>query len=66
MKLTNTPHFGFAALCEYIDLDADYVRRGLIRWMNNVDSGAFVTTRSSRFFNLPINVSSRERHTCLL
>ena len=39
--------FGFAALCEYIDLDADYVRRGLIRWMNNVDSGAFVTTRSS-------------------
>jgi hypothetical protein len=34
--------FGFAALCEYIDLDANYVRRGLIRWMNNVDSGAVV------------------------
>jgi len=35
--------FGFAALCEYLDLDADYVRRGLIRWMNDVDNGMHIS-----------------------
>jgi hypothetical protein len=35
--------FGFAALCEYLDLDADYVRRGLIRWMNDVDKGVQIS-----------------------
>ena len=35
--------FGFAALCEYLDLDADYVRRGLIRWMNDVDKGVHIS-----------------------
>jgi len=35
--------FGFAALCEYLDLDADYVRRGLIRWMNDVDNGVHIS-----------------------
>ncbi len=35
--------FGFAALCEYLDLDADYVRRGLIRWMNDVDNGSHIS-----------------------
>src|ERR1700734_1062418 len=37
--------FGFAALCEYLDLDADYVRRGLIRWMNEVDNGGHIPAR---------------------
>ena len=31
--------FGFVALCEYLDLDAGYVRRGLTRWMDNIDRG---------------------------
>src|SRR5579863_1412811 len=31
--------FGFVALCEYLDLDANYVRSGLMRWMINVDNG---------------------------
>jgi len=35
--------FSFAALCEYLDLDADYVRRGLIRWMNDVDNGVHIS-----------------------
>jgi hypothetical protein len=39
--------FGFAALCEYLDLDADYVRRGLIRWMNDVDNGVHISTTSN-------------------
>jgi hypothetical protein len=39
--------FGFVALCEYLDLDADYVRRGLIRWMNEVDNGARISTMSN-------------------
>jgi hypothetical protein len=30
---------GFDSLCEYIDLDADYVRDGLTRWLNKVDRG---------------------------
>jgi hypothetical protein len=34
------PLFGFVALCEYLDLDADYVRRGLTRWMDKIDHGA--------------------------
>ena len=34
----NSP-YGFVALCEYLDLDSDYVRRGLTRWMNDVDEG---------------------------
>ena len=37
--------FGFVALCEYLDLDADYVRRGLIRWMNEVDNGGHIPAR---------------------
>jgi hypothetical protein len=28
---------GFDSLCDYIDLDADYVRDGLTRWLNSVD-----------------------------
>ena len=28
---------GFDSLCDYIDLDADYFRDGLTRWMNKVD-----------------------------
>lgn len=40
--------FGFAALCEYLDLDADYVRRGLIRWMNDVDNGVHVRSMSNK------------------
>ena len=39
--------FGFEALCEYVNLDADYVRRGLIRWMNDVDKGVHVSTMSN-------------------
>jgi hypothetical protein len=39
--------FGFAAVCEYLDLDADYVRRGLVRWMNEVDNGAHIPTMSN-------------------
>jgi|SRR5271165_1644296 len=39
--------FGFAALCEYLDLDADYVRRGLIRWMNEVDNGVRIGAMSN-------------------
>jgi hypothetical protein len=29
--------FSFAALCEYLDLDSDWLRRGLTRWMDGVD-----------------------------
>ena len=39
--------FGFEALCEYLDLDADYVRRGLVRWMNDVDNGVHISTTSN-------------------
>ena len=28
---------GFDSLCDYLDLDADYVRDGLTRWLNRVD-----------------------------
>ena len=28
---------GFDTLCDYIDLDADCFRDGLMRWMNKVD-----------------------------
>ena len=39
---------GFEALCDYLDLDADYFRDGLIRWLNKVDFGRDVTpVRSS-------------------
>jgi hypothetical protein len=54
--------FCFAALCEYIDLDADYVRRGLIRWMNSVDSGAFVMTGSTRLELADQRFKSRMPH----
>jgi hypothetical protein len=30
---------GFEALCDYLDLDADYFRDGLTRWLNKVDFG---------------------------
>lgn len=30
---------GFDSLCAYLDLDAEYVRDGLTRWMNKVDRG---------------------------
>jgi len=30
---------GFEALCNYLDLDADYFRDGLTRWLNKVDLG---------------------------
>ena|SRR5579864_5948700 len=30
---------GFEALCDYLDLDADYFRDGLTRWLNKVDLG---------------------------
>jgi hypothetical protein len=30
---------GFDALCDYLDLDADYFRNGLMRWLNKVDRG---------------------------
>jgi hypothetical protein len=30
---------GFDALCDYLDLDADYFRDGLTRWLNKVDQG---------------------------
>ena len=39
--------FGFEALCEYLDLDANYVRRGLIRWMDDIDKGVRIPTMSS-------------------
>jgi hypothetical protein len=39
--------FGFVTLCEYLDLDADYVRRGLTQWMNDVDNAPSATTRSN-------------------
>jgi hypothetical protein len=31
---------GFEALCDYLDLDADYFRDGLTRWLNKVDRGS--------------------------
>ena len=30
---------GFEALCDYLDLDPDYFRDGLTRWLNKVDFG---------------------------
>lgn len=30
---------GFESLCDYLDLDADYFRDGLTRWLNKVDCG---------------------------
>jgi len=30
---------GFDSLCDYLDLDADYFRDGLTRWLNKVDGG---------------------------
>jgi len=38
--------FGFAALCEYLELDVEGLRIGLTRWMDNVDNGLLDTTRS--------------------
>jgi len=31
---------GFESLCDYLDLDPDYFRDGLTRWLNKVDRGA--------------------------
>jgi hypothetical protein len=31
---------GFESLCNYLDLDPDYFRDGLTRWLNKVDRGA--------------------------
>jgi hypothetical protein len=31
---------GFESLCDYLDLEADYVRDGLTRWLNKVDRGS--------------------------
>src|SRR5208283_3632175 len=39
--------FGFAGLCEYLGLDPDWVRRGLTRWMDNVDNGSLDTAKSN-------------------
>jgi hypothetical protein len=36
MRNSNFP-LGFDSLCNLIDLDADYVRDGLTRWLNRVD-----------------------------
>jgi hypothetical protein len=38
---------GFEALCDYLDLDADYFRDGLTRWLNKVDFGRDVTPARS-------------------
>jgi len=38
MRNSNFP-LGFDSLCNYIDLDADYVRDGLTGWLNKVDGG---------------------------
>jgi hypothetical protein len=37
----------FRSLCEYLDLNEDYVRRALTRWMNNVDDGRLAATTAS-------------------
>ncbi|HEY6421632.1 MAG TPA: hypothetical protein VIX59_21750 [Candidatus Binataceae bacterium] len=39
--------FGFLRLCKYLGLEADYVRRGLTRWMNKVDNGLLASTSSN-------------------
>ncbi len=33
------PPFGFDAVCEYLAVNSDYLRRGLTRWMDALDSG---------------------------
>jgi hypothetical protein len=33
------PPFSFDSVCDYLSLDADYVRDGLIQWMNDIDRG---------------------------
>jgi hypothetical protein len=43
---------GFDALCEYLDLDAEYVRDGLTRWLNKVDRGLDDGAGESRFFSV--------------
>ena len=53
--------FGFAALCEYLDLDADYVRRGLIRWMNDVDKGVHVSKGMHISKGVQISTTSNNR-----
>jgi hypothetical protein len=43
---------GFEALCDYLDLDADYFRDGLTRWLNKVDLGRDATrVRSNAAFS---------------
>ncbi len=39
---------GFDSLCNYLDLDADYFRDGLTRWLNKVDRGLDANPGSSR------------------
>jgi hypothetical protein len=39
---------GFVRLCEYLDLDVDYVRGGLTRWMDDVDRGQLAAICKSR------------------
>jgi|SRR5580658_6496012 hypothetical protein len=49
LAATNTySPFGFVPLCEYLELDPNYVRRGLIRWMDEVDRGGLLATMRER------------------
>ena len=52
-----------------VDLDPDYVRRGLIRWMNDVDNGVHVSGADIRCQQPaihPSGSSSLPCHTCPL
>ena len=41
VRLRNSDsQLGFESLCTYLDLDPDYFRDGLTRWLNKVDRGA--------------------------
>jgi hypothetical protein len=42
---------GFDSLCEYLDLDVEYVREGLTRWLNKVDRGLEDRAGQPRFFD---------------
>jgi hypothetical protein len=42
---------GFESLCDYLDLDADYFRDGLTRWLNKIDRGLDANRVRSQAFS---------------
>ncbi len=48
------PPFGFDSVCDYLEVNSDYLRRGLAQWMNALDRGVITVS--------PLGSGMRLRH----